>query len=285
MATIHHNPNIPKAAMTIRRSLACVATISLTVPVLALAGVFYNNPPGHEDQPRLAMARAWLVRVRPGPNAPLYENAVIPGCPALTKACRPTAYLVPGDIAVAAYTTGIFTVVDFVGRTSKISDGAIESRLLEKIPTPRPAPRDWIGHWQSSDEADIVISRTRSPAVLAFVGNATWGAHDPERVKRGGVHIGAFAAYVKPVSGWGGFVSELDGEYDDAAHFPPITAQPRLDTDWTRVFPEKTEQIGDCQASFRLLGPYLLTFTPVDACGGFNISFTGVYRRVAPHKT
>lgn len=252
-----------------------------------MAGVFYNRPGAYvADDPHQAMANAWLVRVRPGANARFYAHRAGNGCPALTDACKTRGYLVPGDLAVAAYATGAFTVVDFTAPNGRQSEGAVESRLLERVVPPRPAAQDWLGHWQDTDERDIVISRTRDPAVVAMVGNATWGAHDPERVKRGAVNLGDFGAYVKPVGEWGGFLADLDGVGERDFRLPAIAAQTGLDTDWTRTFPAEADKTNDghCRASFRLLGPYLLAYTPLYVCGGMNVTFTGVYRRVAPHR-
>ncbi len=272
-----------------RKVMAVLVLPLLALPAAAMAGVFYNNPQGHQAEPQAAMRHAWLVRVKPGAKAYFYQNVVTPGCPNLTAACKRKGYLLPGDVAVASYTLGAFTVVDFVGPTGTPSDGAIETRLLENVPAPQSGPmpgaQDWIGDWQDSAEQQITVTRSATPGVFSFMGDATWGAGDPERVRNGGVHLGNFAAYVKPTGSWGGFVAEVDaeiggGEYDHGFHWPALSAQKGLASDWTRVFPKDDAQ--DCSASFRLLGPYLIAYTPVDACGGMNVTFTGVYRKLAP---
>lgn len=269
-----------------QKQVALFAMFALAVPATAISGVFYNNKGSFSSEhPRDAMANAWLVRVKPGAKAPFYWNVVKPRCPAHTPACRRRSYLVPGNIAVAAYTTGSFTVVEFVGPKGAETDGAIESRLLERIEAPKPAPQDWVGHWQDTDEQDIVISRTTDPSVLTFLGNATWGAHDPRRVKIGAVNSGDFSAYVRPVAEWGGFVAGLGDANDPNYRFPALTAQKDLYTDWTQYFPRDAGNAdGTCRASFRLLGPYLVAYTPLYICGGMNVTFTGVYRRVASHR-
>ncbi|MFT8805002.1 MAG: hypothetical protein ABF876_08405 [Acetobacter aceti] len=234
------------------------------------------------------MKNAWLVRVKPSEKARFYENGYRSGCPALKPACRKKAYLVPGDIAVAAYRMGAFTVIDFVGKNGDPTDGAVETRLLEDIPMSEPVTQDWVGKWKDTDEQVIRIDRTRVPSVLAFQGDATWGAGDPERVKNGGVHTGSFAAYVKPVETWGGFLTEAR-KWDSFPErtSPTVSDQKGLDTDWSRVFPPSLSDVSpltdhtECSGAFRLLGPYLLVSTPVDICGGLNVSFIGVYRKVA----
>lgn len=270
--------------MTKKNPLALLVTIALVVPATAFAGVFYNNPDGINDHPRDAMAKAWLVRVKPGAKARFYWNVVTPNCPALTSACRRPGHLIPGDVAVASYTTGAFTIVEFVGPQGHITDGAVESRLLERVEPPAPSPKDWIGYWKSDDQQTISVTATSTRNVLAFLGDATWGADDPNRVKMGSVHTGALAAYVKPIGEWGGFTednADFSETEEGTLQFPPITTQKDLDTDWTKYFPAEFDDpdVG-CRASFRLLGPYLLAYTPVDRCGGGNVTFTGVYRRV-----
>jgi hypothetical protein len=107
-------------------------------------------------------------------------------------------------------------------------------------------------------------------------------ATSPERVKRGGVNLGSLAAYVKPTAQWGGFTEDLGGEGETGFRLPSISLQKGLNTDWTHYFPERNAD-GKCRASFRLLGPYLIAYTPLFLCGGMNVTFTGVYRRVATH--
>lgn len=264
--------------------VALFASLALILPRAATAGVFYNNRGNVSlEHPKDAMAQAFLVRVKPEANARFYDNVVKAECPSLTPSCQRRGYLVPGDIAVAADTTGAFTIVEFVGPKGAVTNGAIESRFLERIETPRPSPQDWIGDWQSTDEQEIVITRTGDPSVLSFRGDATWGAHDPFRVQSGGINDGEFAAFVKPVGAWGGFVADLDDALDTKHGAQAIGEQKGLNTDWTRYVPADAGQ-GEytCRASFRLLGPYLLAYTPIHLCGGMNVTFTGVYRRIAP---
>jgi hypothetical protein len=264
---------------------ALFAILVLAAPSAAIGGVFYNRPDALEH-PREAMQKAWLVRVKAGENARFYWNVVKPNCPALTQACRARGYLVPGDLAVASYTTGAFTVVEFNGPGGAKTDGAIESRLLERIEPPKPTPQDWIGHWQDTDEQDIVVSPTDDPSILGFIGNAMWGSHDPRLVKIGAVHLGDFGAYVKPMGEWGGFIADLDDANVPDYRLPPIAEQEGLRTDWAHYFPAEADnaESGRCRGSFRLLGPYLLAYTPLYICGGMNVTFTGVYRRVSPHR-
>ena len=268
-----------------QKHIALVAMFAWAYPVTAIAGVFYNNTGAFiSEHPHDAMASASLVRVKPGTNARFYLHTRENGCPMPTDACKALGYLVHGDIAVAAYTIGAFTIVEFTGSNGKQTEGAIESRLLERVQTPKPTPQDWIGHWQDTDERDIVVSQTSDPSVLGFLGNAMSGSHDPRRAKIGAVNLGFFAAYVTPATEWGGFVVDLGSEGETDFKFPAILVQKGINTDWTHYFPVEAENAGGgpCRASFRLLGPYLIAYTPLYICGGMNVTFTGVYHRVAP---
>lgn len=275
-----------------RMSVVPVALFALTLPATVTAGMFYITPDRFlSEHPRETMAQAWLVRVKPGAKARFYAYDTDRGCPARTDACKARGHLEPGDIAVAVQADGAFTYVEFTGSTGKPIAGAVESRLLERLEPARPSLQDWVGHWADTDEKDIVVSRTDDPSVLGFVGQALWGSHDPARVKNGGVNQGQFAAYGKPVGEWGGFVADLDRAAEEvaedggrAARLPAIAHQEGLDTYWTRYFPAESGASDDwrCRASFRLLGPYLIVYTPLFLCGGMNVTFTGIYRRVRP---
>jgi hypothetical protein len=189
-----------------------------------------------------------LVQVVPGAKRYFYAGDEKPGCPASTAACRRKAYVLPGDLLVATETKGGFTRVTYVapGHTDP-TEGWVETRGL--LPRAAPAPRlqSWIGAWSSWDE-NIEIAAGSRRGTLKLSGNALWGGRDPERVARGGVHIG-----------------EINGE----------VLAPRGDRlDYT----DDETDADSCHVKMRLLGPYLLV-EDNNRCGGLNVSFSGVYRR------
>lgn len=153
------------------------------------------------------------------------------------------AYVLPGDLLVAEETRGGFTSVTFVDRRGKPSSGWIETAALRSVPTPAPTRAGWTGHWSYGD-AEIEITPGKARGSLHVAGNATWGGHDPERVRTGGIHIGDFDGEVRPS---GDRLSYADG-------------------------------YGICTVRMRLLGPYLLVEDNGE-CGGANVRFTGTYRR------
>ncbi len=204
---------------------------------LALAG-----PALAENEEALAnLEQARLVQVRPGPSRYFY-SAYETGCPAPKPKCRQKAYVVAGDLLVAYETVGAYTNVDYVSVKGRSFGGWIESGglIAAQVPT-----SSWLGTWQGTEQS-IVITPTRKSGQFRAHGTATWGAEDPDRVERGGVHTGSVDASFTPASGRA-TLTEGSGEYG-------------------------------CVVKLRLLGPYLATADNLN-CGGLNVSFSGALRR------
>lgn len=182
-----------------------------------------------------------LMQVVPGPKRYFYADKA--GCPARTAACRRKGYLVAGDLVIASASRNGFTEVVYIAKGGGApTSGWIETAAL------RPAavqPGSWLGKWEGWD-ASIQIRAGKRPGFVHVSGQATWGSHDPARVRNGGVHVGSLGGEVK--------LRGSTARYSDG----------REDT--------------DCSAEMRLLGPYLLV-TDNNACGGANVTFTGTYRR------
>lgn len=106
----------------------------------------------------------------------------------------------------------------------------------------RPAavrPGSWVGEWRATEQG---ITIAPAGGRLRVEGQAVWGSLDPARVGRGGVNSGEFSGAI--------------GARKTAA----LVAD------------------GECRVRLRLLGPYLLA-SDNRRCGGFNVTFNGVYRR------
>ena len=110
---------------------------------------------------------------------------------------------------------------------------------------------DWAGKWPRASEAEIEISL--KDGKLAISGEAAYGARDPARVNSGGVNPGSIDGEAAPK----GNVIALGEGYDGAAA------------------PSSLDQ-SDCKVRLRLFGRYLVAEDNL-ACGGHNVSFTGVY--------
>jgi hypothetical protein len=124
--------------------------------------------------------------------------------------------------------------------------------------TPVNVSAAWAGEWRSGDEQTITI-KPKSDGRIAIKGEATWGAHDPERVKRGGVNAGAIEADVSIADGAAAFAMDDDGT--------------------TKPFEFKGPKDDDiCRVKLWRLGPYLVVVDNV-RCGGMNVTFAGIYRK------
>ncbi len=197
-----------------------------------------------QDTP--APITAELVEVAPGPNRYFHAGDEREGCPAPTAACRRKGYVVAGDRLVAWEAKGPLTRVTYLAPGAKRpSEGWVETAALRRVTLAPPKSADWIGGW-SGWESEIDINRGTKPGTFHLGGNATWGAHDPDRVKRGGVNFGMFGADVPEPAG--NALALADSEEPD------------------------------CRIALRLLGPYLVA-RDNGRCGGLNVSFSGVYRR------
>jgi hypothetical protein len=185
-----------------------------------------------------------LARIKPGPRVHFYHGDDVSGCPVLTARCRSRAYLVAGDLVLVGKSRGILTEVAFADGAGRVTIGWLPARSLAPVPIPAASPAGWRGSW-SGDEAQIDITPGRRPGHFDVSGNATWGSHDPERVRIGGINFGGFSGEAAPANGTMTIVDEEDPA---------------------------------CRVSMRLIGPYLIANDAM-RCGGLNVTFSGIYRR------
>ena len=195
------------------------------------------------DTARLDMT---LGKVRSG-RAYFYSGTEKPGCPAPAESCRRRAYVTAGDVVLLGETRGALVAATFAdGRAT--TEGWLPRSAVTALRAPPPTLASWRGAW-SRDEADIEIGPGARSGTLRLEGHAVWGSHDPDRVARGGVHVGEFDETAAPI---GDRLGVGDG--------PP----------------------GQCHVLLRLIGPYLV-IADNNLCGGMNVSFSGVYRRAGAH--
>lgn len=226
---------------------AVVLAAALTAaPAPARAGCVESDFTG--DTPRAATVRGGAPRVHF-----IHDAALAPGCPNATAACRARAFVVPGDTVLLAQARGDVICAAFTNARGTGTVGWLPSAAVAPMPEETPGLGDWIGHW-TVFENDIVVTRAKAGG-LSFKGAATWGAGDPERVRRGGVHTGEFSAEAHPV---GGGVAFTAGE------------------DRTRPYEAGDET--ECRVRMARRGPYLVV-RDNNGCGGLNVSFSGIYRR------
>jgi hypothetical protein len=177
------------------------------------------------------------------------------GCPNTSEACKDKAYLVPGNEVIISGGSGDFVCASYVGLRGAVTDGWLpRSAVSLAREEPILVPGGWTGTWRSGPEQTIVIE-AGGQGRLKIKGDASWGASDPERVKRGAINIGS-----------------LEGEA--AADGRNLSFG--MGENGTLPFDKADEY--DCRVQMRRLGSYLLV-KDNNMCGGHNVTFTGIYRR------
>jgi hypothetical protein len=170
-----------------------------------------------------------------------------PSCPSAAAECQDRAFLVPGDLVVMGGKLGEFICADYNSAKGD-RGGWLPAAALEPANV-STNPADWSGDW-TRVEAEIKIKN--SGGSLRAEGNATFGALDPSRVKRGAVNLGDFSG---PLVLQGGQATFSDKDID----------------------PKKPDDFG-CRLRMARAGDLLFVQDNMQ-CGGMNVSFSGLYRR------
>lgn len=185
-----------------------------------------------------------------------------PGCPAETDACKRKGFVVPGDVVLAPAKPAPILCTSYIAPGAKAvkgvfteTSGYLPSSVLKEVPVGAPKLEEWAGKWSRSAEAEITMS-TVPGGKLKVVGQATFGALDAGRVKRGAVNMGELEGERVPK----GNMLALGEGYDGSKPFG--------------------DDRSECRAKLRLFGRYLVV-EDNGGCGGLNVSFTGVYVRLA----
>jgi hypothetical protein len=140
--------------------------------------------------------------------------------------------------------SGDFVCVDYDnGKGDR--GGWLPSAAIEPAPLDKD-PAKWVGDWKRV-EADITIAQAKDG--LKASGEATFGSLDPERVKRGAVNLGSFSGPLAVKDGHGRIVDD--------------------------------DPISGCNLKLARSGDDLFV-RDNNACGGMNVSFSGLYKKAAP---
>lgn len=245
-----------------------VQTRGKNVAVLVSLGMLWAAPSlaegtdcfsyGYEDPGRSVNGPITLGMVKAGaPRINFLKTSILKaGCPSMDSACRDKAFLVPGDDVVIIGTKGDYVCAAYVSKQGRITDGWLPKAAIATVHNEAPTDaRGWLGRWRSGPEQTIVIGEAGKTGLLSIKGDATWGASDPERVRRGAVNIGSLEG---EATAQGAVISFGMGE------------------DGTLPFDQADE--ADCKVRMERLGPYLLV-KDNNMCGGMNVTFTSIYRR------
>lgn len=183
------------------------------------------------------------------------EDGYTKGCPSVGKSCQKKSFVLPGDRVLTGEVEGEFACSMFLSARGVETIGFLPLKALREAPAATPGLRDWTGKWKRSAEAEITI-RPIAGGRLEVSGEATWGARDPRRVASGAVNSGNLDGAAAPR----GNMLALGKGYDGAA-------APPAGEDF------------ECRARLRLIGGLLIVEDNRN-CGGANVSFIGVYRKV-----
>ncbi|SEQ88072.1 hypothetical protein SAMN05216548_108186 [Faunimonas pinastri] len=170
------------------------------------------------------------------------------GCPALGSLCQLPTFVVPGDTVLTGKTEGEFTCASYVGAKGATTVGWIPTKALGFMSD------EFAGHW-IGPEKDITIQPGEG-SKLVVSGSATYGASDPDRVRRGAINTGEIEGKIEPISG--------------------VLAFGMGDEDETLPYDVADE--GICEVRMLRRGPFL-TVRDNGSCGGAGVSFTGIYTR------
>jgi hypothetical protein len=167
----------------------------------------------------------------------------VDGCPNDEARCRQRAYVVGGDELLTGRSHGPYVCAFYANRVGG-SAGWVPSSRLTALPVDVAPPLSaWTGHWANGDDT---IDLTAKAGALVADGEAYWPSANPPLSERpGGPNTG-----------------ELSG-----------TARPKGNH---VVFADPDPTL--CSATLTLVGG-LLVVADNNACGGMNVSFSGVYRR------
>jgi hypothetical protein len=251
------------------RRLAGLAILLLVAPAPAWAGAQEASANDCNPLPDLIFngAEPVLREIAAGVGRVHFvkDGSEHKGCPSAGPSCVAPLFVIQGDAVVVTGTKGDFACATYTGAAPKAASTS-GWLPIDALVLPRPASHDgpgadadWLGDWRSGPEQHIQIGHNPDGRI-DLEGEATFGGRDPDRVKRGAVNTGDFSATVALA---GGHLAFLVGDGGNPLAYDSERA--------------KKETL--CGLRFWRMGPYLVAADNLQ-CGGNNVTFTGVYRRV-----
>lgn len=234
-------------------ALVVLGAVLLAAALLGAAPAVAQAPDGHCEPAaftdKIEVAR--VAKARPKLNF-IRGAQERKDCPSLAPQCRSSAFLVGGDTVLVSRRRGDLACASYTDAKGHNTAGWLPAATLEAVaPAEIPVPAGWTGTWKRI-EAEIRI-KPRLDGEIVVEGTAAWGSHDPDRVKRGTVRSGEISSKVKPA---GDAIFFSDAPVDSFEKAPA----------------------SECAVRMRRVGPYLLV-EDNSACGGVNVSFSGLYIR------
>ena len=178
-------------------------------------------------------------------------------CPNATAACLRKGFLVTGDEVITSARQGDYVCAQYVNAKGLATTGWLPAAALSDEPAaPAISTKDWDGAWTGNSEQSIIVSPGAAYQMVGIRGEATYGAQDAGRIKRGAVNSGSFSVRLRIKGDSASFA------LDEKGAIKP----------WADGAPD------ECRVAMRRLGAFLLV-EDNGLCGGHNVSFTGNYRR------
>jgi hypothetical protein len=181
------------------------------------------------------------------------DAAAQSGCPSRAPACAERAYLVPGDRVIISGRRDTFICATYINAQGGDRSGWLPADAVAGDSAAPVALADWLGKW-SGIEASITVKAGKAGA-LRIEGEATYGAKDPGRVKRGAVNTGEIEGEMTPAG------DRLSFAMGDSATLPM----------------DKGDEFS-CKVWMQRVGPWLIV-DDNNNCGGANVTFRGFYTR------
>jgi hypothetical protein len=226
---------------------------ALSVLVL-LSGRAVAAPTECTTMPDFGTTNLAIARVLPNAGRVQFRNT--PTCGDKAPGCLRRGYVVPGNELISVVRAGSRLCAVFVAPSGAEYWGWLPVTALA-VTTPGVNLADWAGRWMRP-EASIAIVTTRGGA-LSIKGDATFGASDPDRVRRGAVNMGEIAAVVIPKNNALDFAMQDDGGTG-------------------KTVPWSLAGEYDCAVRMQRIGRWLAV-DDNNRCGGLNVTFRGIYRR------
>jgi hypothetical protein len=251
----------------------------LPIMMAMAASAITANPSPARDQPGLRACYGIVSFGREAPDIrlmqvitkgqrlPFYQNRTekTPHCPVEVDSCQLKSFVIPGDLLLVGPAMEDFACATFISpHARRVKNqfretiGFVPLSEMKAMDIALPGPAAWSGTWYRAAEAEIRIE-PEGAGQLKILGQATYGALDPERVKRGAVNLGQLEGVVRI----------------------PKANMMALGEGYEGTTPPGNDR-SECRARLRLFGPYLVV-EDNGGCGGNNVSFTGVYMQVKPH--
>jgi hypothetical protein len=205
--------------------------------------------------PDLGRTELAAARVRQGVNRVNFRNSS--DCSDAAAGCVRKGYVVPGNDVIVTWRTQNRACAVFISPKGAEFWGWLPNSSLAIATVPETPAPGWIGRW-SRIEADIRIAPARG-GKLSISGEATYGALDPDRVRRGAVNVGEIAGIVKPEGNALAFAMSSKGAR-------------------TVTVPYTSAGEYDCSVKMQRVGRWLLV-QDNGGCGGMNVRFDGIYER------